>query len=93
MVWDVHPMLVERRSLNSGPPPGVRERRRHLGARTTVSTRMSKGWLTFEGQDGERRRLTPIPEIPEGWAAASTEQLRAWCDAADPAPPSRRLIE
>jgi len=92
-VWDVHPTLAERRHRNAGPPPGVRERRRFVEARTRISTRFREGWLAFESSDGERRRLAPIPELSEGWVRASDDQLRTWCAMANPAPPARRLIE
>jgi hypothetical protein len=92
-VWDVHPTLAERRHQNAGPPPGIRERRRFVEARTRVSVRMAHGWLAFEASDGERRRLAPIPDVPKGWARASDAELRAWCAQAEPAPPVRRLIE
>jgi hypothetical protein len=93
MAWEVHPTLAERRQRNAGPPAGVRERRRFVEARARVTSRLIQGWLAFEASDGERRRLAPIPEMPLGWAAASDDQLRAWCAMANPAPPARRLIE
>lgn len=92
-VWDVHPTLAERRQRNAGPPPGVRERRRFVEPRLRIRPSMSSGWLAFESEDGERRRLAPIPEMARGWEAASVEQLQAWCAIAIPAPPARRLIE
>jgi hypothetical protein len=54
---------------------------------------LSGGWLAFESQDGERRRLTPIPDVLKAWNGASEEELRAWCASAKPIPPARRLIE
>lgn len=92
-VWDVHPTLAERRHRDAGPPPGVRERRRFVEARTRISSRFAQGWLAFEANDGERRRLAPIPETSEAWAEASDDQLRTWCAMANPAPRARRLIE
>jgi hypothetical protein len=92
-VWDVYPAIAERRVRNAGPPPGVQERRRFVEPRTRLSSRMAGGWLAFEALDGERRRLTPIPNPPNGWAQSSIDQLRAWCAAAEPAPPARRLVE
>jgi hypothetical protein len=93
MVWDVHPTLAERREHNAGPPPGIRERRRFVEPRMRLSPKAARGWLVFESQDGERRRLAPIPEQPNGWAKALDDQLRRWCAMAEPAPPPRRLIE
>lgn len=93
MVWDVHPTLADRRKHNAGPPAGSRERRRFVESRVHIQPSMSLGWLAFESRDGERRRLAPIPDTPDGWAEASLDQLRAWCALASPAPPPRRLIE
>jgi hypothetical protein len=92
-VWDVYPTLAERRQRNAGPPPGVRERRRYVEQRVTLRRDMAAGWLAFESRDGERRRLLPTPQTRDGWHTASLAQLRAWCAAAVPAPPVRRLIE
>jgi hypothetical protein len=92
-VWDVHPTLAERRVYNAGPPPQIRERRRRVERRVSLGRNVVNGWLAFESADGERRRLAPIPQLPNGWAAASLDQLRAWCAMADPVPPARRLIE
>ena len=93
MVWDVRPRLAERRKHNAGPSPGMRERRRYVEPRLHLRPSMSQGWLAFESRDGERRRLSPIPELPQGWDAAPQAQLRVWCAMANPAPPPRRLIE
>lgn len=92
-VWDVYPTLAERRERNAGPPPGTRERRRYVEARTPLSPKMARGWLVFEASNGERRRLAPIPGGTHAWNAASDDMLRTWCSLARPAPPSRRLIE
>jgi len=92
-VWDVHPALVERRQRNTGPPPGVRERRHQDRRRAIISSAMAEGWLAFESRDGEHRRLAPIPENPGGWRTATEEQLRSWCVLARPARRTRRLIE
>jgi hypothetical protein len=54
---------------------------------------MERGWLAFEAQDGERRRLAPIPDAPNGWVNTSLDQLRTWWALAEPAPPGRRLVE
>src|SRR3954469_21228075 len=92
-VWDVCPTLAERRERNAGPPQGVSERRRYLESRVHLRVNMSKGWLAFESENGERRRLAPIPTAPNDWVNASSDELRSWCEAAVPAPSSRRLIE
>jgi len=92
-VWDVHPELVERRQQNTGPPPGIRDRRVHTRRRAIIPSAMPQGWLAFESRDGDRRRLSPIPNVPKGWSEASDDELRAWCAIAKPLPRSRRLIE
>jgi hypothetical protein len=71
----------------------MRERRRFVERRVQISAAMSHGWLAFESEDGERRRLAPIPERDHGWDAASEDELRGWCESAHAAPPVRRLIE
>ena len=92
-VWDVHPTLAERRRRNAGPPPGIRERRRSVEPRVRIQPSMSLGWLAFEANDGERRRLAPIPDLPLRWFDACDDELRTWCAMAQPAPPTRRLVE
>lgn len=93
MVWDVYPTLAERRLRNAGPPPGVRERRHQAEWRPHLQPDMARGWLAFEADNGERRRLAPIPETPHGWNSVSEGELRNWCSLAAPAPRVRRLIE
>ena len=93
LVWDVYPTLIERRLRNAGPPLGVPERRQRDGPRGKVAARLQAGWLAFEAEDGERRRLSPVPGAPSEWAATSEEQLRAWCAVAEPTPRARRLVE
>ncbi|MFL5612467.1 MAG: hypothetical protein ACJ796_02265 [Gemmatimonadaceae bacterium] len=55
--------------------------------------KMAGGWLAFECDEGERRRLAPIPDMPGGWQTASDEQLRLWWIKAETVPHARRLIE
>jgi hypothetical protein len=89
VVWDVYPTLAERRQKNAGAPLGMRERRRFRERRAQPrSSKTTKGWLAFEAVDGERRRLVPIPEMQEGWAKATPDQLRAWCAMANPSSPA-----
>jgi hypothetical protein len=71
----------------------MRERRRHVEWRPRISRNMSRGWLVFEATDGERRRLAPIPNVPNGWDCAATQELRTWLETSEPVPPVRRLIE
>jgi hypothetical protein len=92
-VWDVRPELVERRLRNAGPPVGMRERRIHARRRALIPSGMAQGWLAFESDDGDRRRLAPIPNVPRAWSEASDRELRVWCAMAQPMPRSRRLIE
>ena len=90
-VWDVYPTLTERRRRDAGPPAST-ERRRCVEPRVPIRPSMALGWLAFESRDGERRRLAPIPVAPR-WNMATEHELRAWLALAEPAPPSRRLIE
>jgi hypothetical protein len=47
--------------------------------RTVVGVGLESGWLCFESEDGEKRRLNPIPE---GWNEAAMDKLWLWCRAA-----------
>jgi hypothetical protein len=47
--------------------------------RTVVGAGFEGGWLCFESEDGEKRRLNPIPE---GWNDAAIDKLWLWCRAA-----------
>lgn len=40
-----------------------------------------QGWLLFESEEGEKRRLTPFP--PD-WATVSEFELERWCMRATP---------
>ena len=40
-----------------------------------------RGWLLFQAETGEKRRLAPHPA---DWATRPDEELRAWCAAARP---------
>lgn len=55
-----------------------------LSGHRPVLASMSHGWLAFESQDGERRRLAPPPDMPGGWVTATEHQLRSWCARAEP---------
>lgn len=92
-VWAVYPTLAERRHTDVGPPPRTPERRRHKESRAHLDSRLARGWLAFECEDGERRRLAPIPDTAEGWQMATDEELLAWCARAQQAPRAKRLIE
>jgi len=43
------------------------------------------GWLLFLSENGEKRRLTPVPEV---WAGASDSDLESWCMRARHVPPA-----
>ena len=53
----------------------------------TLTPGLQGGWLCFE-REGEKRRLSPIPE---GWEAAAPEELERHCNEA--APVARRHAE
>ena len=62
-------------------------------SQSLAGTSLASGWLAFEASDGERRRLAPIPNSPDGWANATEAELCTWCALGEAAPPKRRLIE
>ena len=47
--------------------------------RTVVGAGFESGWLCFESEDGEKRRLSPVPD---GWEGAAMDKLWLWCRAA-----------
>ena len=49
------------------------------GGKTFVSESFEHGWLCFESDKGEKRRLAPVPE---GWEKADNDHLWLWCRAA-----------
>ena len=89
-VWDVYPMVPERRALDrrQGLDRTSRlvERRTHADRRQQRLPRVllgrdySAGWLCFEST-GVRRRLAPIPQDWTDWTDA---QLEEGCRRATP---------
>jgi hypothetical protein len=56
------------------------ERRRSAFRRNLeVAGEYSNGWLCFEGDGGEKRRLAPVPD---GWDQAGPATLAAWLQGA-----------
>ena len=47
--------------------------------RTVVGAGFETGWLCFESEDGEKRRLSPVPD---DWEGAAMDKLWLWCRAA-----------
>jgi len=92
-VWAVFPTAAERRRSErrvaagsgaagyAGPERrNTPERRvRAVGARTVVTAGYEKGWLCFESEEGEKRRLVPVPDA---WETAKADKLWLWCRAA-----------
>ena len=78
-VWEVHPTIAGRLRQRDAP--------------LLLRAEMAEGWLAFEAEDGEHRRLAPIPDVPNGWASVSLDQVRQWCALAQPVRRPRRLIE
>lgn len=85
-VWFVSPSSAERRhetrrevknaSYSGGDRRAVPDRRRHpQRARSVVAPGYEGGWLCFESERGEKRRLIPVPE---NWEQGDADQLRAW---------------
>lgn len=82
-VWLVTPIGVERRAEASkvgagGATHGGIERRKSPTHRrpSTVIAGFEHGWLCFESEGTEKRRLVPVPEA---WQSASDDDLRRWC--------------
>ncbi len=80
--WDVNPRMAERRRVDRRriqQPINFAERR-HPGRERRVSARprgvlteaFAHGWLAFESDKEERRRLAPIPA---DWLRCTDERL------------------
>ena len=89
-VWFVSPASAERRResrreteaahLSASDRRVVPDRRRHATrARSAVAPGYETGWLCFESERGEKRRLIPVPEK---WDQGDDDQLRVWLDEA-----------
>lgn len=92
-VWMVAPAAAERRKADrrvaSGGAEtiaGFADRRRRPDRRkgsfkrtVNVSSEYRDGWLCFESDVGEKRRLAPVPE---GWAEAGPDRLATWLQTA-----------
>lgn len=90
-VWLVLPTSAERRirqrrvatMADEATYSGVERRQsapRRVNPRQgtyTLPSGFEDGWLCFENEDGEKRRLVPVPD---GWESASVEQLEHWCE-------------
>jgi hypothetical protein len=86
-VYDVSPHREERRLTprrsTEVVAPSADVDRRAFDRRVSVGgipKVVDKGWLCFE-HEGERRRLSPIPE---GWQKAEDARLTDWLGAARP---------
>ena len=94
-VWFVHPTSGERRKENRRADSAQaaatyfsRERRITPDRRVNpsnppshVATGYENGWLCFQSEDGEKRRLL---WAPEGWENLSAERLWVLCRVATP---------
>ncbi len=92
-VWLVVPTEAERRRgerraahrpaalAYSGPERrnGPDRRTKVSTGRTVVAADFEGGWLCFESDEGEKRRLAPVPDA---WEGAPKEKLWEWCEAA-----------
>jgi hypothetical protein len=65
--WDVWAVYPEGRQSQVAALPGS----------------FQSGWLVFESSDGEKRRLSPIPD---GWQAMAPDELEQLCERASTAP-------
>jgi hypothetical protein len=89
-VWEAHPLLVERRTVEDRR--AVRrsgERRIQLSPQRTAADAASDGWLVFHSAN-ERRRERPIPS---GWEKLSDEGMRSLMAHARPSGPRSRIAE
>ena len=85
-VWHVTPASAERRkaerrqtaSISAEPDKRLNGERRKSGPtkRSYVPADFEDGWLCFESEDGEKRRLAPIPEK---WHALPDARLWMLC--------------
>lgn len=79
-VWDVYPQFLDRRSSqNRREAERESDDRRSDLSRVHVSPGLAEGWLCFERDDEEKRRLAPIPR---DWVIATERQLADYCSAA-----------
>ena len=92
-VWLVVPTEAERRrgerrAVHKSPALAYSGPERRVGAerrvkpsvgRAVVAAYFEGGWLCFESEDGEKRRLAPVPGA---WNEADKEKLWQWCEAA-----------
>lgn len=95
-VWRILPTALERRrgerrvavgaGSYTGPERRVNPDRRQKVSvgRTVVSPGYEQGWLCFENEEGEKRRLVPVPE---DWEEATPDRLWMWCRVA------KRVVE
>ena len=70
LVWEVPPAREERRRRDTGPPPGMRERRGSDERPARLRESMSRGWLAFEADDGDDS--CRFPECREDWKPRAT---------------------
>ena len=92
-VWLILPTAAERRAAErrkalassyAGPERRREVRRlRTLVRDTTVPAGYEQGWLCFECESGEKRRLAPVPT---DWAEALEIELCKWCELAAAVP-------
>lgn len=89
-VWLVLPAAAERRkeerraasAASAAAYTGIERRMTPSRRRISfplgfaVQRGYENGWLCFESEQGEKRRLVPIPD---SWERASSEQLWRWC--------------
>jgi hypothetical protein len=81
----VHPSSIERRRMERRSPVEnavflieqrvLGDRREHTGARESVASEYTNGWLCF-ASGGEKRRLAPVPV---NWMSANDSQVTEWC--------------
>jgi hypothetical protein len=72
-IWEVQPLLDEKRAVEHAIPPATTGERRILrSVRLRLPGEMKGGWLALKSES-ERRRIAPIPE---GWLTMNDDELR-----------------
>lgn len=59
-------------------------------AQQTTSAERRRPWLVFESDEGEKRRLVPVPDQ---WLDCSEFELERWCMRAIRVPPAPQRRE
>lgn len=81
---DVERRVAQRRQPRREPYAGPERRSGHdrrVRTPTLLTPGLESGWLCFEGDEGAKRRLSPVPQ---GWDEADDEELEELVQQARP---------